>query len=532
MKMLRCAIYTRKSTEEGLEQDFNSLAAQREACAAYVKSQASEGWRLSSKRYDDGGFSGGTMERPALKELLADVDAGVVDVIVVYKVDRLTRALNDFSRIVERLDARGASFVSITQSFNTTTSMGRLTLNVLLSFAQFEREVTSERIRDKIAASKKKGMWMGGRPPLGYAPAGRTLAIEPKEAELVRSIFDRFLVLKSAARLAEELAAKGIASKPHVTKAGRQTGNLRISLGALRHLLANRVYLGEIAHHEHWHPGLHPAIVAPDTFDAAQMLLAAKTASRKPTSKASGAPLRGLVFDDAGHAMSPSFTQKPSGKRHHYYVSQAVMRGYNRQAGARPRVHAGWLEEQVLAIAASVFALEAKWASLRPRLRRIIVASKEICVELDADGVDVALCHARLGERQRLDVDAACARLRSPIDPRFWRGAYHAFDKEGVRGFRGAPDQSLLQAIARAHALRREWIASGGPSFTAIAKREGVDLSYLLRVARLAYLAPEIVRAVAAGATPSALTAERFTRGDLPLDWTAQRRMFLLVDSR
>ena len=272
----RCALYTRKSSEDGLEQSFNSLDAQREACAAYVRSQAGEGWRAISTHYDDGGYSGGSMERPALQRLLTDIAAGKVDVVVVYKIDRLTRSLMDFARIVELFDRHQVSFVSVTQAFNTTSSMGRLTLNVLLSFAQFEREVTGERIRDKIAASKARGMWMGGHLPLGYdlpAPGGRALAINEVEAETVRTIFRGYLDLGSVHALEHWLAAREIRSKQWVTAGGRSLGGRRFSRGALFHLLRNRVYLGMIVHKGTVHRGMHPAIVETELFEAVQARL-------------------------------------------------------------------------------------------------------------------------------------------------------------------------------------------------------------------------------------------------------------------
>lgn len=273
---LRCGIYTRKSSDEGLDQSFNSLDAQREAGEAYVKSQATEGWKLVPTLYDDGGFSGGSMERPALQRLLADVDAGLIDVVVVYKIDRLTRSLADFARIVERFDARGVSFVSVTQAFNTTSSMGRLTLNVLLSFAQFEREVTGERIRDKIAASKAKGMWMGGIPPLGYdlpAPGTRVLRVNAEDAQTVRQIFARYLELKSVHKLAHDLAERAIHSKKRTSATGRSTGGGPFGRGALFHLLRNRLYLGQIVHRGAVHEGQHDAIVDAAVFDRAQVML-------------------------------------------------------------------------------------------------------------------------------------------------------------------------------------------------------------------------------------------------------------------
>jgi DNA invertase Pin-like site-specific DNA recombinase len=273
MTIRRSAIYTRKSTEEGLDQEFNSLDAQREACAAYILSQRHEGWRESPKRYDDGGFSGGSMERPALTRLLEDVQAGRIDVVVVYKVDRLTRALTDFAKIVEIFDATGASFVSVTQQFNTTTSMGRLTLNVLLSFAQFEREVSAERIRDKIAASKRKGMWMGGVPPLGYDVHEKALVVNEAEAGTVRLIFRNYLDLGSVRALKAALDKAGIVSKRRVSRAGRVTGGVRFTRGALYALLRNPLYVGEIAHRGERHRGRHTAIIDRSLWQAVQSLL-------------------------------------------------------------------------------------------------------------------------------------------------------------------------------------------------------------------------------------------------------------------
>jgi site-specific DNA recombinase len=272
-RSLRCAIYTRVSTEHGLEQDFNSPDAQREACGAYIKSQAHEGWRLVRDRYDDGGFSGGSMDRPALQKLLIDVEARRTDVIVVYKVDRLTRSLADFAKLVETFDAHGVSFVSVTQSFNTTTSMGRLTLNVLLSFAQFEREVTGERIRDKIAASKKKGMWMGGIVPLGYRVADRALHVVDDHADIVRSLFRRYLETGSVVRLKQQLDAENVRIPIRVDGAGRSTGGGLFSRGHVYKLLSNPIYVGRIAHKGQIYEGNHPPIVTLDLWDVVQQSL-------------------------------------------------------------------------------------------------------------------------------------------------------------------------------------------------------------------------------------------------------------------
>ena len=304
---VRCAIYTRKSSEEGLEQQFNSLQAQREACEAFISSQLHEGWVCLRAVYDDGGFSGATMERPALQRLLADIAAGRVDTIVVYKIDRLTRSLADFAKIVEILDARSASFVSVTQQFNTTTSMGRLTLNVLLSFAQFEREVIGERIRDKIAASKKKGMWMGGVPPLGYRVQDHRLVIIDSEAELVRSISRRYSELGSVRLLKEELEARGIKSKSWTSASGRLIGGKPFSRGALYLMLRNRIYRGEVVHNGQSHPGEHKPIIDQPLWDAVQAQLAGNTAERNAgTRTRQPSLLAGMLFDRDGSARSKS----------------------------------------------------------------------------------------------------------------------------------------------------------------------------------------------------------------------------------
>ncbi|UNK78207.1 recombinase family protein [Sphingopyxis granuli] len=291
MKKVRCAIYTRKSSEEGLEQDFNSLHAQREACAAYILSQASEGWTLLPDEYDDGGLSGGTLERPALQRLMQDIDAGRVDIVVVYKVDRLSRSLLDFAKLVEAFDKTNVSFVSVTQSFNTTNSMGRLTLNMLLSFAQFEREVTAERIRDKIAASKARGMWMGGNPPLGYQPDGRTLAIVEEHAGLVRHIFARYLDLGNVRLVTGELAREGIIAPERIATTGRTTGGRSFTRGQIYKLLSNPIYIGEIHHKGQVHAGKHPAIIDRAIWDAVQQMLATNRQGERSGSSASSPSL-------------------------------------------------------------------------------------------------------------------------------------------------------------------------------------------------------------------------------------------------
>src|SRR5512134_2108829 len=326
----RCAVYTRVSTDERLDMEFNSLDAQREAALAYIQSQKQEGWIAADDRYDDGGFSGGTMERPALQRLLRDVESGALDVIVVYKVDRLSRSLTDFARIVQVLERHNVSFVSVTQAFNTTTSMGRLTLNILLSFAQFEREVSAERTRDKIAASRRKGLWMGGTPPLGYDVVHRKLVVNETEAKLVRLIFRRFLRLGSATKLAQELKETGCTTKTWMTQDGKCRPGKPIDKGALYRILSNRVYLGEAVHKGTPYPGEHAAIIDRATWDKVHAILAENTVARSNRSRAqTPALLRGLIFAPGGHAMTPSHTRK-AGKLYRYYVAtEAIRRGYS-----------------------------------------------------------------------------------------------------------------------------------------------------------------------------------------------------------
>ncbi|MER2263858.1 recombinase family protein, partial [Methylobacterium oxalidis] len=346
-KLLRCAIYTRKSTEQGLEQAFNSLDNQREAAEAYIKSQAHEGWRLLPEAYDEGGYSGGSLQRPALQRLLAEVQAGRVDVIVVYKVDRLTRALSDFAKLVELFDQHGVSFVSVTQAFNTTTSMGRLTLNVLLSFAQFEREVTAERIRDKIAASKKKGLRMGGPVPLGYAARDKKLVIDPAEAEQVTKIFAGYLELGCLSALAADLRERGVLTKVSRRRDGTSRGGIPFSKGPLAYLLRNRVYIGEVVHKGQHYRGEHEPIVPPELFETVQSTLSAKAQAAGAGRANTGSLLKGLLYDDRGNRMTPSSARK-GGVRYRYYVSRAVEEGRREEVGTVARVPAPEIEQAVL----------------------------------------------------------------------------------------------------------------------------------------------------------------------------------------
>ena len=346
---IRCAIYTRKSSEEGLEQSFNSLHAQREACEAYILSQRHEGWHVVREEYDDGGFSGGSMERPALKKLLEDIARRSVDTVVVYKVDRLTRSLTDFAKIVEQFDKQGVSFVSVTQQFNTTTSMGRLTLNVLLSFAQFEREVTGERIRDKVAASKRKGMWMGGVVPVGYEVKDRQLVIHPTEAERVREIYRMYLKLGCVSKVQEYLDQTGVRSKERTSRTGRSSGGAVYSRGALYGMLQNRMYLGKVHHQGTYYPGQQPAIIDQELWDQVQAQLAANLqAPRSRPRSANKSLLTGLLYDPKGNRFTPSHAAKGA-RRYRYYVSQAVIKKPGRGAEGPTRLPADELEELVIA---------------------------------------------------------------------------------------------------------------------------------------------------------------------------------------
>jgi site-specific DNA recombinase len=345
---IRCAIYTRKSSEEGLEQSFNSLHAQREACEAYIHSQRHEGWQVVREPYDDGGFSGGSLERPALKKLLDDIARKAIDTVVVYKVDRLTRSLTDFAKIVEQFDKQGVSFVSVTQQFNTTSSMGRLTLNVLLSFAQFEREVTGERIRDKVAASKRKGMWMGGVVPVGYVVKDRLLVINQDEAEQVREVYRMYLKFGCVSKLQEYLDQAGVRSKERTSRTGRRTGGAVHSRGALYGMLQNHMYLGKVHHQGTYYPGQHPAIINQELWDKVQARFAANLqAPRRRPRSTSKSLLTGLLYDPQGNRFTPSHTAKGA-RRYHYYVSQAVIKKPGRAANGPIRLPADELEELVI----------------------------------------------------------------------------------------------------------------------------------------------------------------------------------------
>jgi site-specific DNA recombinase len=564
-RRVRCAIYTRKSTEEGLEQDFNSLDAQREACEAFIASQKHEGWVALPTHYDDGGYSGGTLERQALQRLLDDIRGSKVDVVVVYKIDRLTRSLLDFAKIVEVFDAHCVSFVSITQAFNTATSMGRLTLNVLLSFAQFEREVTRERIRDKIAASKKKGMWMGGYPPLGYDVKARRLVVNKAEAETVRLIFRRYQELGAVRLLKEYLDAAGIVSKSRTAPDGRCYGGKPIARGALHHMLQNRIYRGEIVHKDQAYPGEHEPIIDEDLWQEVQTTRATNRVDRgagKGNNHIS--LLAGLIYDAHGEPMTPSHAVK-KGVRYRYYVSKSLLTKGVKAARSGQRIPAShiealvtgrigaWLADPVAVLNAvqshgpdgvaqkrlldEAARLAASWQDLDAERLRAILRAVVTRVQVHSDRVDVTLdemgvalwlnaqedqqrsAHPSGDDRERhLAVLIIPARLRrTGIEMRI-------VVDDGSEPVN--VDPILVRLLLRAHAIRARLLEDPSLPLKEIAAEEGISSSYVTRLLRLAFLAPDIVTAILNGRHPPQLTANRLmddTR--LPLDWGAQRKV-------
>ena len=540
-KPLRCAVYTRKSTEDGLEQEFNSLDAQREACEAYVLSQRHEGWTLVPGRYDDGGFSGGNMERPGLKALMVLIDEGQVDVIVVYKVDRLTRSLADFAKIVERLDAKQASFVSVTQAFNTTTSMGRLTLNVLLSFAQFEREVTGERIRDKIAASKKKGIWMGGPVPLGYEVIERKLVPVPEEAERVRIIMRRYLEIKTAPALIDVLRAEGVVTKIQQRASGPHRGGIPFARGSLFYLLKNPVYRGKIVHKGKAYDGEHEAIVDEELWERVQLQLAAKAPPRKrPTNQPQQAMLRGLIRDPRGRPMVPTYGSSKV-KRYAYYETRKDL--------ARPddppslRFQRAHLEQHVIGHLEQLLNDEHGLRHLSGieeagDLRTLFATAHLLAVQLreigKAEPAIRSLVTAMSFRADHLEVVLNSAVLTTTTDTAWsWPiplPTRRPFREARIRIDADAHDQrspiDLLDLIAEAFAAQRLVLASPELSLQQLAKREGRCRTQLARLLRLSWLSPRIVEAIADGSQPKGLARRGLLICDMPIDWAEQERQF------
>jgi site-specific DNA recombinase len=555
---VRCAIYTRKSSEEGLEQEFNSLQAQREACEAFIASQRHEGWMCLPKAYDDGGFSGATTDRPALQRLLADITVGRVDTIVVYKIDRLTRSLADFAKIVEVLDARGASFVSVTQQFNTTTSMGRLTLNILLSFAQFEREVIGERIRDKIAASKRKGMWVGGIPPLGYrAQDGKLLVVE-SEAEIVRAIFRRYAALGSVRLLRDELEARGINSKSWTTASDRRVGGKPLSRGALYLILQNRLYRGEIVHKGQSHPGEHTPIIDQLLWDAVQAQLAANTAERNSGTRTRQLSLlAGMLFDGNGNRMTPTHATK-KGTRYRYYVSRPLIASDQSDRSAGLRIPAGEIEQAVTSgmrqwlvdpgsvyqatrladpsaqrrLIARAAEIGRSWPELPAARQRAFLTALIKRIDVVANRIDIHLRPTRLGMVDIAatpspgETDDETQILSVPIELRRSGREIKLLIERADPFATAKPDARLIKLLIRARRFNATLIDSDGVPFAALVKREGVSPSYFTRLVRLSYLAPDITQAILDGRQPRDLTADKLlVHSRLPLTWDEQRRM-------
>ncbi|MEZ5732821.1 MAG: recombinase family protein [Paracoccaceae bacterium] len=538
MVRVRCAIYTRKSSDEGLEQEFNSLDAQREACEAYIASQRHEGWELVRDHYDDGGISGGHLERPALQRLMRDVDAGKVDQIVVYKIDRLTHSLADFARLVDRLDAAKASFVSVTQSFNTATSMGRLTLNVLLSFAQFEREVTAERIRDKIAASKRKGLWMGGYVPLGYNAAGRTLTINAGEAETVRMLFALYETHRALHLVAKAAQRIGLRSKRYVTQSGRETGGQFMSRGHIHKILTNPLYIGKVCHKGVIHEGQHPAIIEEDQWERVQQVLQEQSAIPRgqKTSGRPSAPLTGKIYDAEGARLTPVHTQK-RGRRYDYYISHAL-----KTAPVPPDRTTGWrlpardFEKRVVA---------AVLRHLRAALMRDLVPSAEVKLIADATsviagaGADLLQSVERvvLGQGKiaiTLAPKALGQALGIPTD-RINPDSLHFDVPFGLRR-RGVEtrlllegdalprDETLIANIAKGYAMLGDVLS--GRSFREIADTNALSVKRVQQIVEFAFLSPHSVRRIIEGRQPSFLTADWCLKNEIPADWSAQDALF------
>ncbi len=548
-KLLRCAVYTRKSTEDGLLQEFNSLDAQYEACAAYALSQRHEGWIVVPERYDDGGFSGGNMERPGLKRLMADVAAGKVDIILLYKIDRLTRSLADFAKIVEVLDKAEASFVSITQSFNTTTSMGRLTLNMLLSFAQFEREVTGERIRDKIAASKRKGMWMGGPVPLGFAVDNRRLVIVPEEADLIRHIMQRYLVLPSVVALADELNAQGHRTKIQNRTSGPHKGGCIFRRGTLYHLLANPIYRGKIVHKGEVFEGEHDAIVTQELWEQVQNQLRDQSSGGSKRSKVIHPSLLvGLLTDGEGRAMTPTHAVKP-GKRYRYYITRSDLidgepvwrvSAYDLEEMVCGRIAEHLADQQAMLdlllkddaqlaqrLLAEADLTAAKLRSGTPHVRAALLESLGPAIQLHSNAISISIDCMKLGDVFQIALEASgpSIELSCPAT-RVRRGHQLRLVIPGPDTAIATPanrDQKLVKLIAEANELRELVLASPTESIAAIAGRVGRCRARMAKLLPIACLDPHIVKAIVEGRQPPTLTARSLLEVQLPLAWSEQR---------
>ena len=549
----RCAIYTRKSSEEGLEQDYNSLHAQREACEAFITSQAGEGWKLIKTAYDDGGFSGGTIERPALQQLLAKIREGMIDVVVVYKVDRLTRSLADFARMVELFDAHGVSFVAVTQQFNTTTSMGRLTLNVLLSFAQFEREVIGERIRDKVAASKRKGIWMGGSVPIGYDVRERKLLVNASEAKTVQHIFERYLELGGVRLLKKDLDSRGVVSATKVSRKGNTRGSKPFSRGALYNLLSNPIYVGEIRHRNERHPGQHEAIVGRELWERVQERLGSRAVRRGEGRKteAPRSPLAGKLFDESDEPLYVQGAAKGQ-RRYRYYVSRRLVRGESKDSEQAWRISAPEIEQTISAAAREILsdraaiALALEESGTDPNRLKPVLESAQMWIEKLQSDTEAASALSELTERVELSREGFRVSLKLPLLPPGTgsraptdylslkkllplqvkrRGVEMRMVLEGNSTPRRV-DLPLLKAVARARRWSDDLLSGRVRSVDELARREVIDGRSVRRLIRLGFLSPRIVEAIAEGRQPPELSVIRLARRvDLPLLWIAQEHV-------
>ncbi len=545
--VIRCAIYTRKSSDESLDQSFNSLDAQHEACAAYIASQRHEGWKLVPDRFDDGGLSGGTLERPALQQLLAEIDSGRVGMVVVYKIDRLTRSLADFGRLVERLDAKGCSFVSVTQAFNTATSMGRLTLNVLLSFAQFEREVTAERIRDKIAASKKKGLWMGGSLSLGYDPhtdpQRRELVVNASEAQTVHQLLALYADLGNLRLVEREAARLGLRPKAGITRSGQIRGAAPFSRGQLHYLLTNPVYICRIRHKELSYPGLHAPIITPNLWDRVQAALMAATARPRGRSvhPTDSRILTGKLRDETGDLLTPTHTQR-HGRRFAYYVSHRLIAGGTDPSGWR--LPAEPLEASLRRILGDHLRKAAEGQAMLsvPDATEAAELARRAVELADWVETDVALLGSLITDvalqqgRIRLQLAAGSIALMLNVSPDALAPDLLAFDESFTLRRRGvetrilagamvpALDPVLIRTLAEAHV----WATSlrTGTSLTEIAAAAGHSEPYIRARIPLAFLAPKLQAAILDGRQPADISVARLLRDGIPMDWSEQAQLF------
>jgi site-specific DNA recombinase len=540
--VLRCAVYTRVSTDSGLEQDFNSLDNQREASEAYIKSQAHEGWKLVRESYDDGGFSGGSMERPALQKLLDDVRARKIHVIVVYKVDRLTRSLADFAKLVELFDAHGVSFISVTQAFNTTTSMGRLTLNMLLSFAQFEREITGERIRDKVAASKRKGIWMGGAVPVGYRVENRALHVVESEAEFVRALYRRYLELGSVVRLKAALDTENVRSPSRMSRSGRTTGGVLISRGHLYWILSNPIYVGRLRHKGQTHDGLHPGIVDVEIWERVQQRLASQTQTRRVSQPDDHSFLVGKLYDDRGNRMGASYASK-GGRHWRYYASRAALSGRRQEAGSAVRIPASEIENSIANavgahLAARVNAIDGchidrgdgrgDYASAQHEsgcMRRYLPSENDVRNAIDratvsATRIEIVLNESIVGEGQDRVLTLPWTRASSRRRREIIQGVGEA--QRPLRAMRTKARDGFVRALRDARRWLDELLIDPAQTIESLAMREHKSERSIRMTVSLAFVSPALAKAAMEGRLPRGFSVKRLT--ELPMLWSEQWR--------